>query len=84
MEITTQTSEDSKRPTITASLDSSNLKEAKYDPFMKVLTLTFHTGGSYDYIDVGEDVFVDLTSAESAGSFFHSRIKGKFEFLKLP
>ncbi len=69
-------------PVLSASLDSQNLSEAEYDPFMRVLTLRFKKGGVYEYIDVDKSVFEELQEASSAGRYFHSSIKGKFEFLK--
>lgn len=73
---------DPKAPTVSASLDSSNLSEAEYDPFMRVLTLHFRKGGVYEYIDVDREVYDGLLESTSAGQYFHSHIKGKFEFLK--
>lgn len=64
---------------------SSLLKQAEYDPFMKTLTLHFHDETKlYEYIDVTQEVFDELSKAESAGKFFHRNIRGKFEFLKQP
>lgn len=70
------------KPVVSASLDSSHLKEAKYDPFMKVLTLSFHSGQSYDFLEVDRTIFDELTEAESPGKFFHQKIRGKFEAMK--
>ena len=72
-----------KEENIIVELDSSNLREAEYDPFMKTLTLRFHTGGDYEYVNVERELFNELKEAESAGRFFHSKIRGKYEFLKL-
>jgi len=70
-------------PTISASFEnSSNLSKAEYDPSMEVLILHFRKGGIYEYIEVGRKVYDGLTEAKSAGRYFHTDIKGKFEFLK--
>lgn len=70
---------------LSASFDkSANLTKAEYDPFMKILSLTFKNGGVYDYVDVEEVVFREMTLAESAGKFFHSKIRGHYEYLKKP
>jgi len=61
---------------------SSNISSATYDPFMKVLTINFIHGGEYNYIEVEEEVFNEMSKASSAGRFFHARIKGKYDFLK--
>ena len=49
--------------------NSSNLSQAEYDPYMRVLTLHFRKGGLYEYIDVDRKLFED-------------HIRGKFEYLK--
>jgi len=72
-----------KAKNLIAELKSTNLREAEYDPFMKTLILRFHTGGDYEYMEVDRYVYDDLTKAESAGRFFHTKIRGKFDFLKV-
>lgn len=72
-----------KAKNLIAELDSTNLRAAEYDPFMKVLILRFHTGGDYEYVDVEREVFTELVKAESAGKYFHQHIRGKYEFLKV-
>ncbi len=77
--------DDHKAPILTASFDNStNLKAAEYDPFMHVLSLTFKNGLTYDFLCVEQTLFEELIAAESAGRFFHLKIKGKYEFLKKP
>ena len=71
------------KPILSAQFEkSSNIKEAEYDPFMKVLTVKFATGGEYDYLDVEKSLFDSLKKASSAGRFFHTKIRGKYEFFK--
>jgi len=48
---------------------------------MSVLTIKFKFGGTYDYIDVEEELFNEMKEAPSVGKFFHARIKGKYDFL---
>lgn len=72
----------SDKPEVSSSLDSSLIKEVGYDPFMEVLTVNFHNGGVYEYIEVPEEVYNDLLEAPSAGKFFHINIKNKFQFLR--
>lgn len=69
-------------PELIQEFDSSNIAKAEYDPFMKVMTLHFRKGGIYEYIEVNRNVFDGLVEAESAGRYFHSNVKGKFDFLK--
>jgi len=70
-------------PTISASFETStNLSQAEYDPSMRILTLHFRKGGIYEYIEVDKTVYEGLLEAKSVGQYFHSSIKGKFEFLR--
>ena len=59
-------------------LESSLIKGAQWDPFTKVLKITFRDA-EYDYIGVPQELFEALTEADSAGKFFHQNIRGKFE-----
>lgn len=70
------------KPETSASLDSSLLTEAHYDPFMQVMTIHFKNGAVYEYIEVPEETYSQLVEAESAGKYFHLKVKGKFEFLR--
>lgn len=58
------------------SLKSSNLDGAHYDEATKTLTVKFKNGGTYAYGGVVKEHFEGLTSAESAGKFFHKTIRG--------
>lgn len=49
-----------------------------YDSARKELTLFFHTGAAYVYADVPEKVFRELIRSDSAGQFYHGRIRGQF------
>lgn len=69
-------------PEVTASFKSSNISFAEYDPFMKILSITFSTNTKYEYIDVEQEIFDELKEATSAGKYFNTQIKGKYLFLK--
>jgi len=58
---------------------SGMITKISYDESEKLLTLTFASGGAYSYKDVPKEVFDGLLAAESAGKYFHSHIKGKYE-----
>ena len=62
-----------------ASINSSNLQTAAYDPSRECLEIQFKSGAVYDYYAVPEEIFAELISAESAGRFFAAEIKDKFE-----
>ncbi len=62
------------------ALDSSNIASADHDPATGDLRVTFKNGSTYVYADVPEDVAAGLHSAESAGQYLNSEIKGQYEY----
>lgn len=62
-------------------LNSSMIKQASYDAMTGILTLVMN-GGTYRYLDVPQDIYDGLLTAESAGKYFAQNIKGKFSFEK--
>ncbi len=60
------------------ALNSSALSWVDYDPDTEELTITFTNGRSYAHQGVPEQVYQDLLSAPSAGSYYSSRIKGVY------
>ena len=73
---------DKNKPEVSSSLDSSILSEARYDPFMEVMTIQFKNDSVYEYIEVPKETYEELVSAPSAGKYFHLNVRGKFEFLR--
>lgn len=67
-------------------VDSSQIAAVGYDQAGKVLAIQFKAkagpGSVYHYADVPPEVYQGLLAAESAGKFFGSTIRGKFEFTK--
>jgi hypothetical protein len=57
---------------------SSALAGADYDPERKSLSITFKGGRSYTYNDVPPDVYEQLCSADSPGTFWRSEIKDAY------
>jgi hypothetical protein len=63
---------------------SSLIKAARYDRFSSALSLDFKTtkaGMSYTYFEVPEEVARQLFEAESPGTYFQTKIKGKYTFV---
>lgn len=60
-------------------LNSSFLESATYDSDTSVLTIKFKNGKEYPYADVPKEIYDDLITAESAGTFFSREIKSKFK-----
>ena len=66
---------------------SSNVQAIGYDDERKVLTIVFHSGGTYEYAHVNKKVYTDLlrlkATAGSIGSYFHAHIKGQFTYTRI-
>ncbi len=62
------------------ALDSSNIASADHDPATGDLRVTFKNGSTYIYSNVPEHVVEGLHSAESAGGYLNSQIKGQYDY----
>ncbi|MNR47834.1 hypothetical protein D3C85_1669860 [compost metagenome] len=65
------------------SIDSSNLKSAKYDTKAKILYVTFHSGVEWAYEGVTKREVDTLENAESQGRYFIYRIRDVKEQYKV-
>lgn len=64
--------------------DSSLLKAYEWDSNSWTLTVVFRSNNSVRaYAEVPPEVFSEMESAKSIGSFYNQHIKGKFESLKI-
>ena len=68
---------------INVDIQSSNLTNASYDTESSTLTVTFKTGGIYEYEKVPWDVFAKLRVSESQGKFFNNNIAKVYSYKKL-
>jgi len=59
-------------------MNSSFLREARYDEKTRTLTIELARGGSYVHQDVPKEVYEDLMRAASPGRFYNSEIKGVY------
>ena len=57
---------------------SSNLESGEYDPDEQLLTITFQSGGTYEYTNVPQAIWEGLRKASSPGGYFHRSIKLRF------
>lgn len=64
-------------------LISSNIDSAAYDDESSTLVIAFKGGDTYQYENVPRAEYDALLAAQSPGSFFFQRIKGKYRFIKL-
>lgn len=59
-------------------VNSSNLSSVGYNARLSELTIQFHHGGVYTYINVPEHIYKGLMSATSKGSYHHQFIKDTY------
>lgn len=62
---------------------SSNIKSIGYSRKHKQFRINFINGGLFQYKDVPEETFNELSKAESVGSFFSKNIRNNFKCIKL-
>ncbi len=65
------------------ALHSTNLASVNYNETTRDMTITFRSGAIYTYSDVDQETYDRLLSAPSAGAYFASQIKDKFEFVRV-
>jgi len=63
--------------------NSTNLREASYDPNQRELVVTFLSGLRYAYESVPEYVWNGLKNAASAGGYYSREIRGKYQSQRL-
>ena len=61
-------------------LDSSAIRGFVYDKETKILTITFTSGGHYDYPDVPLSVIYDWLKADSKGKFYNREIRNVYSY----
>lgn len=65
------------------NVDSSNVEAVGYDEDSLTLQVEFKNGGTYQYFDVQEEVFIGLRDAASVGGYLAARIKGTYRYSKV-
>ena len=64
-------------------VDSTSVSSVGYDPRSETLEVEFRNGGVYRYLEVPEDEWRLLRSAESKGSYLNTQIKPTYRYRKL-
>jgi len=64
-------------------VESKNILSVGYNANNRTMRIEFKQNAFYDYMDVPPEVFQQIMSAQSKGTFFHSAVKGKYDFLKI-
>ncbi|ULG72976.1 KTSC domain-containing protein [Macrococcus brunensis] len=65
------------------SVASSNIASIGYDALSRELYVRFHYGKTYIYSNVPENVYRNLMSAGSKGSYLDSFVKGIYPYRPL-
>ncbi len=63
-------------------VNSSTISSVGYDAATATLEVEFQTGQVYQYFDVPEHVYQELTNASSPGAYLASNIKGVYRFAR--
>lgn len=63
--------------------ESSNIKSIQYDVDAQTLVVAFKAGGVYQYDGVSQDKADGFASADSAGKYLHTFIKGAHQHTKI-
>ncbi|MES2809943.1 MAG: KTSC domain-containing protein [Bacteroidota bacterium] len=61
-------------------MPSAVIAEYKYDAPSQTLTIHYHSGKVYNYLNVPQKVFKEMRSTMVKGIWFNRHIKGKYPF----
>ena len=64
-------------------VDSSNIERIGYDSNSSTLRIEFKSNRTYDYSNVPENVFNELRSASSVGSYHAKNIKNFYSYTEI-
>jgi hypothetical protein len=64
-------------------VDSSNIERIGYDSTSSTLRIEFKSNRAYDYFNVPENVFNELRSASSVGSYHGKNIKNSYSYAQI-
>jgi len=64
-------------------MPSSVIAAIRYEPRSSTLRIIYVSGMVYDYKNVPEEVYREMKTSFSKGSFLNQHIKGKYEFIKV-
>jgi hypothetical protein len=62
---------------------SSNVARISYDETSSTIEVEFHNGSTYQYYEVGSNVWQDFKTAPSKGQFIHQYLKGKYRYARV-
>lgn len=62
---------------------SSTIHKIQYDNKTKILTVSFHSGNKYEYLNVPEQIYDEAEKAESIGKYLIANVFTRYESNKL-
>ena len=62
---------------------SSTIQKIEYDKKIKILTVSFHSGNKYEYLDVPEQIYDEAEKAESIAKYLIANVYNNFESFRL-
>jgi KTSC domain len=68
---------------LATAVESTTLRSVSYRRVAQVLLLEFQSLVVYCYFGVPEDVYRELMAADSKGSYFNRKIRGRFPYRRL-
>ena len=67
----------------TTSLSSEAIAAVSYDGDDEILTITFVSGGVYEFYDFDKSTAIGLVEASSAGRYFLNNIRDDYEYSRI-
>ncbi len=61
-------------------MPSAVIAAYEYDAGKQILTICYHSGKVYNYLEVPEQVFKEMRATMVKGIWFNRHIKGKYPF----
>ena len=64
-------------------VNSTNIESVGYNEDKRTLEILFRGSGVYTYFDVSKNVYQELVTSDSVGTYFHQNILNKFKYEKV-
>ncbi|PYP84952.1 MAG: KTSC domain-containing protein [Blastocatellia bacterium AA13] len=65
------------------SPESSSIVRFCYDGRKEILRVEFQNGGVYNYYDVPDSVFKQMSQASSKGKFFMDNVREEYDYMRV-
>lgn len=65
------------------NIESSNINSIGYDKERSTLEIEFASGSLFQYYDVPESIYREISNSPSTGLYFHKNIKNKYKYSHL-